>query len=245
MKTKNKSKLVFLCVATLMLTACEQSRNSSQSAMPTASGAEASASAPAPVVGPTVFEGEWKSSCQKIPDIDSHHYRRVYDFSNNEMKTSIIYYDDALTKDVNRCSDKGKLLKASFVSSFTIGTVIDPGQEDEHTNIDITDSKLKVTPLNEAAVDILNNNTDPVLGIYKGFGITTWKLNVTHDLSGNLAARKTFNIGTMAPDIYKISVDAITEIRSFRFGDKQGNIDADGRPINISTGDTSARFVSQ
>lgn len=219
MKNKNKLKFVGLCLATLMLTACNNAKH-----VP-----------PAPPAK-TVLQGNWKAECSGAPNIAQRHYTRAYSIDRNQIKTKLTYFDDALTVDGDRCNPKGQVLGVNFVSNFTLGKVIDPGADDEHTNIDITHTKVTMTPLNKATAKILNANDGLLFapyGVYQGFGITTWALNVPHDVSTNASAMKVFKIQNITPDIFHIDVNNPKKVKEFRVGDKFGDIDPDGRPITI------------
>ncbi len=232
MKPTNKFKLGFFLMAALMLTGCKFHSSTSN---PT----------PTPNVPPvkTALQGKWESKCYESLGAYWHHYKRVYSFDQNQLITNITYYDDALTKTGARCADVGKVLQADFVSNFSIGKVTDPGSSDEHTNINITKTKVVLTPLNASATQVLNNNVDSLLGPYKGYGIKTWKLNTATDVSTNADAIKALHINTMMPDIYNINKHNATGVKGVVFGNTDGNLDPDGRPITLWWGGSTAEFV--
>ena len=230
MKHKNKFKLVLFCMAVLALAACKGNQKYANSVPPSPS--------PSPSPEKAGILGLWSTACEEGTGVrgepSGYHYTKKYYFINDH-KVEVVYrfYRDD-PKPANTCSDSENALLVNSIANYTLGNVIDKGSIDEHTNINITNKNVIFLPKKLYIAKIFNDGGD-IGEIYSGYGLN-WRKDFGSSILGQPNANKIFSIGAMAPDILQVSnlkVNGQT-IKVLKTGDKQGNLDADGRPLALN-----------
>ncbi len=179
--------------------------------------------------------GQWKYACRLAKGHSDYLQQKTLDFNDDKLKTSIIFYQ----KTHSMCTDNSKLLyQVAIESDIVVGKVINAGAVDEHTQIGIktTNVKINLNSTPNAQQTILFNAIhfylNPVTNLYYGYGQKNWPTNDWRDISSVPDAITNLNIGTQVPNIFKIST--VTGGRKeLKMGDYQGSFDINGRAISL------------
>lgn len=250
MKFKNKLQIIAFFVAILMLAACnKQSKNTKITPIPALPPTPAAVliprvppTPPLPPTPPPVpvspspkqagIVGQWIIQCAISKDAPGYYYRELFSIDGYTMQTKITYYKMGVPGS-ETCTPKTASFMAQFDANFVLGKITDPGSFDQLTDISITKNKVQITPMDPIDVQRFN---DPQwnAGVYTGFGKTNWQLWAQKDVTALSEAIKDFHIGTALPNIFQISPYLkIPDMIMLRMGDKDGNLDPDGRPMSL------------
>ncbi len=230
MKLKNKLQLAAFFMGILMLTACTvKDENTAALAppVPTPPG-------PTPPEPPTPKQagllGKWVIKCIESKDVTGYYYNETFTFEDNILLTRIIYHKKG-TPGSDKCTPESSGFSAELDSQINLGKVTSPGSKDEHTDINITTTQVKLKPMDAAHVAHFND-PDWKAGIYTGLRQTDWLVNYWKDVSNIPGAIKVFNIRKSMPDIFQVSKDLKdAKVRMLKLGDKNNDLDPDKRPI--------------
>ncbi len=236
MNIKNKLQLTAFFISMLMLTAC----GGGGSTTPLSPMAP-----PVTTITPTVntvtatlqkLDGIWGTSCQESPSLSGYDEKQIFNFRGNELTTTNTFY----MRDNNApqtCKNSDQALIARINANVEIGPTISPGTDTEHTKINFTTTKVILSPMNNTLTTLLNNtNHTSHQSIYNGYSQREWLEKQWRDISDISAARSSFKINRIDPDIIQISeriVDGTTH-KVLKLGVKGGNVDSDGRPISLT-----------
>ena len=211
----------------LLLTAC----GASQITPPTASaGAELIGTWRSPCVRKTVPDGRLGQ-----PQIET------FTFTGNKLTDDIKFFS---TTDALNCLTVRDLWEVEYSADVTIGKTVLPGTSTRHTQINITRTKVRFRARKNGYNSELNRSSD-ILGRdpkYNSYGQTGWVEDQWKDLTSIPDARTNFNIDTVLPDIFQISnrqINGNTQ-KILTWGNKDGNLDRDQRPLTLENKDSAA-----
>jgi hypothetical protein len=213
MKCKYKLQLAAFFMSILMLAACKPNQ-----IMATITPKEAG------------LTGQWSMKCEQSKTVYGYHYKKVFTFEKNSLQTTLGYYKDT-TKGGETCRSQALGFLATFNSYIVLGKTTSPGTRDEHTDMNINTTRVRLAPMDDEHLADFNRPGWNA-GVYSGFGQTDWKKNDLKNISNVPAAIIEFHIGTSLPDIFQISRDP-NDLRILKMGDKLGNLDQDGRPLML------------
>ena len=174
--------------------------------------------------------GQWSMECETSTTVPGYHYKKVFTFDKKARQTTIGYYKDT-TEGGKMCSSSAVSFLAIFNSDLVLGKTTSPGTSDEHTNININTTRVKLAPMDDEHLADFNSDSWSA-GPYSGFGQTNWHKGDLKNVSKVLDAITAFHIGESLPDIFQISRSPNDE-RILKMGDKQGDLDQDGRPLTL------------
>ncbi len=227
----------------LLLSACKGPDEVKVKGTPTLKSAHARPSTPIP---PTPRDagliGTWETGCvNKSTFMKKYYYQTTFKFYDNKLNTKITYHRIGVTGS-EACLPASTAFTAKFETSIVLGTTTDPKTKDEHTDINITTTKVQLVPMNKLYVKKFN---DPKwkAGVYSGLERTDWALDKWKDVTELPQAVIAFNIEKSMPDIFQVSKNPKTMNRTLKMGDMQGFLDKTGRPKTLdSNEDTVALF---
>ncbi|MCK5819532.1 MAG: hypothetical protein KAH18_09855 [Psychromonas sp.] len=161
------------------------------------------------------LDGTWTYLC--TPDLTDPNTstNEIQTYNNNQIEQNLTIYNDS------KCIQP--IINTKIKGDFTLGETVDRGSNDEHTKIDRTGHELVVTILDSNTVRQANAKQ---LGDF-GFGITNWKKDEPKVLTSNKLAIEYYLLGSTEFDIFKLTSNKLFN------GDLNGDLDADGRPINL------------
>jgi hypothetical protein len=118
-----------------------------------------------------------------------------------------------------------------------MGTTINPGSTNEHTNIDITNTKAMLVPMDNTVQVLLNNPGHTYKqSKYNGFGLTSWGNSYWKDVTNLPNGKTAFKINQPVADIFQITTvqNNGSPRKILKLGLKGGNVDGSGRPISLA-----------
>ncbi|MCK5818594.1 MAG: hypothetical protein KAH18_04940 [Psychromonas sp.] len=194
-----------------------------------ASGGSASGAVVPLLLTPQNIKGVWMQNCKTDPS-GLFKFTKKFIYTTNKLDYVLTYYSI-------RAEDKGvcatEEYKIEITSDIVFNEVINKGSENEQTKIDMTANKAVVTILSPALVTTINTATQYVRkNTYNdnfGLNIIHWVIDQPRDLTIEYIRDKIFGLGVPELDIYHVSGDKLY------FGDKNGNLDSDNRPMTLST----------
>ncbi len=176
--------------------------------------------------------GQWVIKCLISVDVPGYYYQKYFSFKNNTLNTINIYHKMGVPGS-KTCTLASSGFKAKFETTIVLGKTTSPGLSDEHTDINITTTNVKLMAMDDHHVKMFND-PDWSAGIYTGLGQTDWKINIQKDLSNIPQAIKDFSINKSMPDIFQISTyTKMPDIKLLKMGDKNDDLDDHNRPISL------------
>ncbi len=231
MRQANKLKLAAVLMAMLILTACNTKEKNETSWLMLSTDNDRSVNTP-PTPKQAGLLGQWVIKCLPSINVPGYYYQKNFSFQNNTLDTIIIYHKMGVPGS-KTCTLASSGFMAKFEATIVLGKTTSPGSNDEHTDINITTTNVKLVAMNDHHVKLFND-PDWSTGIYSGLGQTDWKINISKDVSNMPAAIKDFSINKSMPDIFQVSpYPIITHIKLLKMGDKNGDLDDDNRPISL------------
>ncbi len=232
MQLNSKLQLVIFFISMVMLTACGGGGDDSEPRPATPR--VTPAVTPAVITSQTSqsLEGSWSTACQKSKGLDGYDEQDIFNFKGNTRTTTKFFY----LPNTN-CKHSEEVLREREVAGIELGKVVNPGTSTEHTKINITTTKVILAPMNSTLTALLNNTGHTSMqSIYNGYGLTDWDRYYWKDLSSIDAAKNSFKITKVVPDIFQISdiMDDGTTDKVLKLGVQGGNLDSDGRPISLA-----------
>ncbi len=182
--------------------------------------------------------GKWKYNCRLENGNDEHWLRETLNFEGNKLTTIISQYGRVQYDCDN--NTEHRLYQVKIEADIVLGKVINRGASNEHTQIGIktTKIKIKLDPLYFSSVgkdfNEANFYNTAITNLYNGYGQTDWAVNDWKDLSEIPNAIENLNIGTEVPGIFKISTDTGGH-KELKMGDYKGNFDINGRAMSLET----------
>ncbi len=178
--------------------------------------------------------GQWKYACRKAKGSGYLDQKSTLEFTGNKRTTVISFYQSRI------CSGEPRY-QVKIEADIVVGKVINPGAANEHTEIGIKTTEVKIK-LNTADHPIMADDFNSSVfydteatNLYSGYGQTNWRGNTWKDISEIPDAIANLNIGTQVPDIFKISTvtadgDGHKELK---MGDYKGSFDINGRAMSF------------
>lgn len=188
------------------------------------------------------IQGSWVSGC-KYSQVYRTNITQTLTYIGKTSEVVTKYYPNNTQEAKNTCNDAN--YQTHIFNEIVFGKVINRGTADQYTKINIIAKKALITALKPAMVTFLNDETLDIRQLIfrneLGTDNTiTWLLNKPQNLTIEYTRDKLHGFG--APpvlEIYQVSANTIS------FGDKNGNLDEDKRPIMLDTTSRYTRPVSQ
>ncbi len=141
----------------------------------------------------------------------------------------------------SKCVSNKLLFEVETKADIVVGKVINKGAANEHTQIGIktTMVKIKISPNHHGNTKANFNRADfyhtHLQNLYYGYGETNWQDDIWKNISDIPDAIENLNIGTQVPDIFKISTVTTDNLTHtvLKMGDYKGRFDIDGRAMSL------------
>ncbi len=181
--------------------------------------------------------GTWKYACRKGKGSPLYLQNSTLNFHGNKLTTVSNFYADTGSK----CVSKKLLYKVETEADIVVGKVLNVGAANEHTQIGIKTTTVKIEPsANHSRFVLVNFNTTSFYQnnlqiLHYGYGKTDWKTGDWKDVSNIPDAIENLDIGTQVADIFKISTENINNVdhKVLKMGDYKGSFDINGRAMSL------------
>ncbi len=181
--------------------------------------------------------GKWKYNCRYSKGSLAAGQISTLDFMGNKLTTVISFYYNTSNAPLN-CS-RYPIYQVKIEADIVVGKVINKGAANEHTQIGIKTTNIKIKPQHAYYMRVTFNNEDlyvaAIKDIYGGYGQKDWRVDAWKDVSDIPNAIENLNIGTQVPDIFNISTVTTDKgsHKVLKIGDYKGNFDINGRAMSL------------
>ncbi len=180
--------------------------------------------------------GQWKYGCRLAKGSPDIYQASILDFTDSKLKTSTTFY--AATDNVNLRCHNMIVYQVQSEAEIAVGKVINKGAANEHTEIGIKTTNIKVNVMDDDYLHTFNRfnfYNQPIESLYYGYDQIDWLLNKWEDISDRRDAIINLDIGAQVPDIFKISTvrtDGASHTE-LKMGDYNGVFDINGRAMSF------------